>query len=84
MRCGPSNRAGGTIEADWPLERAIEVGDKATHGRTLMELYRWMASKPIAVDLPHLSKRLGVVRGDHRIAFDNRAALALVRASILV
>ena len=30
------NRAGGTIEAHWPLERAIEVGDKATQGKTLM------------------------------------------------
>ena len=26
------NRAGGTIEADWLLERALEIGDKATDG----------------------------------------------------
>jgi hypothetical protein len=78
------NRVGGTIEADWPLERAIEVGDQATHGKTLMELYSQMASKPVAVDLPDLWKQLGVVRGHHRVAFDNRAALASIRASIVV
>src|SRR5579862_1822726 len=76
------NRAGGTIEADWPLERVIEVGDKATHGKVLVELYSQMASKPVPVDLPDLWKQLGVVRGDHGVIFDNRAALASIRASI--
>jgi len=32
------NRAGGTIEADWPLERVIEVGDKVTNGKVLVGL----------------------------------------------
>src|ERR1700722_12568759 len=36
------NRAGGTIEADWPLERVIEVGDKATNGTVLGGLYTQM------------------------------------------
>jgi hypothetical protein len=78
------NRLGGTIEADWPLERAIEVGDHATHGGTLTELYKQMASKPVAVDLPGLWKQLGVVRGDYGVTFDDRAALASIRASIVV
>lgn len=77
------NRAGGTIEADWPLDRAIEVGDRATQGKTLMELYRRMASKPAAVDLPDLWKQLGVVRDNRHVSFDNRAPLASIRASIL-
>lgn len=76
------NRAGGTIEADWPLERVIEVGDKATNGKVLVELYSQMASKPVPVDLLDLWKQLGVVRGDHGVTFDNRAALASIRASI--
>ena len=76
------NRAGGTIEADWPLERVIEVGDKATNGKVLVELYSQMASKPVSVDLLDLWKQLGVVRGDHGVTFDNRAALASIRASI--
>jgi hypothetical protein len=41
------NRAGGTIEVDWPLDRALEVGDKATGGKTLMDLYRKMGAQPI-------------------------------------
>src|SRR5580658_2144985 len=76
------NRAGGTIEADWRLERVIEVGDKATHGKVLVELYSQMASKPVSVDLLDLWKQLGVVRGDHGVTFDNRAALASIRAGI--
>ena len=76
------NRAGGTIEADWPLERAIEVGDKATHGKVLVDLYSQMASKPVSVDLLDLWKQLGVVRGDRGVTFDNGAALASIRASI--
>jgi hypothetical protein len=76
------NRAGGTIEADWPLERVIEVGDKATHGKVLVELYSQMGSKPVPVDLLDLWKQLGVVPGDHGVTFDNRAALASIRASI--
>ncbi len=77
------NRAGGTIEADWPLERVIEVGDKATQGKTLMELHSRMGSKPAAVDLPDLWKQLGVVRDNHHVTFDNRAPLASIRASIV-
>jgi len=77
------NRAGGTIEVDWPLGRAIEVGDKATQGKTLMELYSRMASKPASVDLPDLWKQLGVVRFNRHVTFDNRAPLASIRAGIL-
>jgi hypothetical protein len=77
------NRAGGTIEADWPLERVIEVGDKATQGKTLMELHSRMGSKPAAVDLPDLWKQLGVVRDNHHVTFDNRAPIASIRASIV-
>src|SRR5216684_2534434 len=54
------NRAGGTIDVDWSLERAFAIGDKAADGRTLIELYGQMASKPAAVDLPHLWEQLGV------------------------
>src|SRR5271170_3058995 len=55
------NRAGGTIEADWILERTLEIGDKARDGGTLMELYAQMASKPVAVDLPNLWTQLGAL-----------------------
>jgi hypothetical protein len=76
------NRAGGTIEADWPLERAFEIGDKATDGKTLMELYSQMASKPVSVDLPHLWEQLGVRSQGQDIAFDAQAPWAAIRSGI--
>jgi hypothetical protein len=76
------NRAGGTIEADWPLERAFKIGDKATDGSTLMELYDQMASKPVAVDLPHLWAQLGVRAGARGVALDDQAPRAAIRSAI--
>jgi hypothetical protein len=76
------NRAGGTIESDWPLERAFQVGDKATGTKVLMNLYGQMSAKPMPVDLPDLWKQLGVRREDGQVTFDNEAPLAKVRAAI--
>ena len=76
------NRAGGTIEADWPLERAFEIGDKATDGSTLMELYDQMASKPVNVDLPHLWSQLGVRVNGRGVALDDQAPWAAIRSGI--
>ena len=77
------NRAGGTIDADWPVERAFEIGDKATGGKTLMELYEKMRSAPVMVDLPDLWKQLGVERRDGMVVFDDHAPLAAIRKSII-
>jgi hypothetical protein len=78
------NRAGGTIEADWPLERALETGDKAADGKTLMELYRKMRAQPMMVDLPELWKQLGIARADEgKVVFDDRAPLAGVRKAMM-
>jgi hypothetical protein len=76
------NRAGGNIEYDWPLERALEAGDKATGGKTLMTLYEQMAAKPMPVDLPDLWKQLGVKRESGQVTFDRGAPLAAVREKI--
>jgi hypothetical protein len=77
------NRAGGTIEADWPLERAFDTGDKATDGKVLMELYGKMRDRAFMVDLPDLWKQLGVGRQDGKVVFDDRAPLAGVREAIM-
>jgi hypothetical protein len=77
------NRAGGTIDADWPVERAFEIGDKATDGKTLMDLYEKMRSAPVMVDLPDLWKQLGVERRDRTVEFDDHAPLAAIRKSII-
>jgi len=76
------NRAGGTIEADWPLERAFEIGDKATDGGTLMELYGQMASKPVVVDLSRLWSQLGVRANGQGVALDDQAPWAAIRSGI--
>jgi hypothetical protein len=77
------NRAGGTIDADWPLERAFEIGDKATGVKTLMELYEKMRSAPVMVDLPDLWKQLGIERRDRTVVFDDHAPLAAIRKRIV-
>jgi hypothetical protein len=76
------NHAGGTIEAEWPLERALRIGDEATQGRTLTELYRKMASQPFAVDLDKLWEQLGVGEIGGRTILDDRAPLARTRKAI--
>ena len=77
------NRAGGNIEEDWPLERALEVGDKATDGKTLQQLYEQNRDRPVMVDLADLWKQLGVRREGHGVAYDDDAPLAAVRAAIV-
>ena len=72
------NRAG-NIENDWLLKRALDIGDKATDGKTMAELYDQMATKPFAVDLQDLWKQLGARREG---TFDNSAPLAAIRAKI--
>lgn len=77
------DRAGGTIDVDWPLERALEIGDKATGGGTLSELYSRMATAPVQVDLPDLWKQLGIARRGEVVVFDDRAPLAALRRAIV-
>jgi len=76
------NAAGGTIDQEWPLERAFETGDKATGTKCLMDLYREMGSKPAATDLPALWKELGVIREEDQVRFDDHAPLARIRLGI--
>jgi len=76
------NRAGGSIEVYWPLERALEMGDKVTDGRTLITLYGQMSSKPVEVDLGHLWAQLGVRSDGQGVALDDQAPLAAIRSGI--
>jgi len=77
------NRAGGTIEADWPLDRALEIGDRATGGATLAELYGKMCATPVMVDLPDLWRQLGVERRGPTVTFDDTAPLAAIRKAMI-
>ncbi|HUE02938.1 MAG TPA: hypothetical protein VMR62_25445 [Bryobacteraceae bacterium] len=77
------NGAGGTIETDWPLERALTIGDKATDGKTMTDLYRKMGGQAMMVDLPDLWKQLGVARENGHVVFDDSAPLASARKAIM-
>ncbi len=76
------NRSGGTIETEWPLVRALEIGDRATDGQTLTQLYAKMAVQPVAVNLTQLWEQLGVRRSGQLTALDDHAPLAAIRAAI--
>jgi hypothetical protein len=74
--------AQGNIESEWPLERAIAVGDKATGVPVLHDLYEQMKATPVTVDLDGLWKKLGVIEQNGHIVFDDSAPLAAVRRAI--
>ncbi len=67
---------GGSIAERWPLQRALEVGDRAVGTRVLEELYAKMGSAPMKVDLDALFLRLGVELRRGVVELDDRAPLA--------
>jgi hypothetical protein len=75
-------KAGGTIESEWPLTRALEIGDRATGVAVLRELYDKMKASPAPVDLDALWKELGVERRNGKIEFNGGAPLAAIRRAI--
>jgi hypothetical protein len=78
--------AGGTIDHEWPLIKALEVGDKATGTTVLTDQYKQWSESPSPVDLPALWKDLGVSNGKDRNAgaeLDPHAPLAQIRDAIM-
>lgn len=73
--------AGGTIDHDWPVMKALEVGDQATDTTVLTSMYKQWSSNPMPVDLPTLWQQLGVSGAS--ASFDSKAPLASVRDSIM-
>jgi hypothetical protein len=74
--------AGGTIDHDWSLMQAFQIGDKATGTTVLTAMYGKWANSPMPVDLPQLWKNLGVGKGKDGVEFINDAPLAKVREAI--
>ena len=73
---------GGTQENEWPIERLIRVGDKATGTSVLAELYEKTRAAPYTADLDSLWRELGISVDNGRLTFDDRAPLASVRRAI--
>ena len=74
--------AGGTMERDWPIERALSVGDTATHSTVLSDLYAKMKDAPAPVDLDALWRELGVAERGREVSFRDDAPLAAIRRAI--
>ncbi|MEP6685722.1 MAG: hypothetical protein ABJB22_03005 [Verrucomicrobiota bacterium] len=74
--------AGGTVESEWPIARALEIGDRATGVPVLRELYDKMKAAPASVDLKALWKELGVECRGPKIEFNDAAPLAAIRKAI--
>jgi hypothetical protein len=75
--------AGGNIIEDWPLERALEAGDRATSTHVLENLYAEMKTEPSTVSLAQLWSELGIKRiSSGEVSFADDAPLASARKSI--
>ena len=74
--------AGGTIDQNWPIEKAFAAGDAGTGTHVLEDQYKRMASTPVTIDLEALWKKLGIVRTETGIRFDSTAPEAAIREAI--
>lgn len=74
--------AGGTIDHHWPLAKALDVADQATHTQVLSAMYSEMANKAVTIDLNALWIKLGISKRGDVISFDDNAPLAAIRRSI--
>ena len=77
-------RAGGNMEQDWPLARALKAGDETTGVPVLMELYDRMKASPVTPDLAAMWHELGVRPSGNSVVFDQTAPQASIVQSIMV
>jgi hypothetical protein len=75
-------KAGGSIEVDWPLNRALQTADRATGVPVLEEMYDKMGATPFAPDLNQLWESLGISYHEGKVIFNDSASLASVRNAI--
>ena len=73
---------GGTIDHDWNLGQALEIGDRATGTHVLTGMYAAWKDSPTPVDLDSLWKQLGIRSTADGIEFAADAPLAKVREAI--
>jgi hypothetical protein len=73
---------GGSINVEWPLERALRVADDTAGVPVRTELYAQMEDTPVVVDLPNLWRRLGISGWGESAVFRPDAPLAAIRQAI--
>jgi len=74
--------AGGTIDQQWPIEKAFEIGDRATGTQVLTTMYAAWKDAPVTVDLDKLWSELGVKHVGDGVEFVPGAPEAAIRQSI--
>jgi hypothetical protein len=75
--------SGGTIDTNWPLTKALAVGEEATGTTVLTDQYNRMKDTPVLVDLKRLWRELGVDRdADGTVVFNAAAPYAVIREAI--
>ena len=74
--------AGGTLDHEWPIERALQTGDQAVGCPVLENLYNQMKATPVQTDLAALWQRLGVELNGGEVTYNDQAPLAAVRKAI--
>ena len=74
--------AQGSMREQWPLTRALEIGDQAIGVPVLMELYARMKDTPMPVDLNDLWQQLGIEVHEGTVVFHDDAPLAAARTAI--
>ena len=67
---------------DWPIEKALQTGDRAVGVEVLMKLYEQMRDRPMRVDLDALWKQLGIRVENGAAQFNDDAPLAKIREAI--
>jgi hypothetical protein len=76
-------KAGGRLDTQWPLRRALEVGDAATGVSVLVEHYEAARRRPVRVDLEGIYRRLGIRSVDGRVAVDDDSDHAALRRALI-
>lgn len=73
---------GGTIDHEWPLLRALEIGDRATSTQVLTDQYRSWNMSPVRVDLEKQWQQLGIQQSGEQIEFSATTPYAKIREAI--
>ncbi len=74
--------AGGDINEDWELEKALKMGDSAAGVDVLQKLYAEWKDQPVHVDLPAMWKALGVEANGGTAVLKDDAPMGAVRCEI--
>jgi hypothetical protein len=75
-------RAGGNVTVSWELDRAFEVGDRATGVPVLRELYAKTRRPFDPWNLDETFRQLGVRASESGVSYDAAAPLAAIRKGI--